>query len=216
MSGCGAAARGTRSSRGTRLARGDAPAVGRRPRRRRRPCRGDAPASARRSRCPRSSAARASPAASLPGWTRACRVRLEHGAEIGRGCDGCPHLGLVETHDAVLAAGRGILRPLVEPLELVRLGRHREGCRRAPTRRRSRMSAMSAPIASRFAMPRRSSRSISSGQRLRPLSRPWVRLASQNPPLRPDAAQPTVRASTRTMRASGSRRCASSAVHSPV
>ena len=90
---------------------------------------------------------------------------------------------------------------------------------RAPTRSHSASiphSAMSAPIASRFAMPRRSSSSISSGQRLRPLSRPWVRLASQNPPLRPDAAQPTVRASTRTMRASGSRRRASSAVHSPV
>ena len=64
-------------------------------------------------------------------------------------------------------------------------------------------------------MPSRSSVSISSGQRLRPLSRPWVRLASQKPPLRPDAAHPTVRASTTTMRASGSRRRASSAVHKP-
>ena len=52
---------------------------------------------------------------------------LEHRAEIGRRGDGCLHLGLVQTHDAVLAAGRGILRPLVEPLELVRLGRHGEG-----------------------------------------------------------------------------------------
>ena len=65
-------------------------------------------------------------------------------------------------------------------------------------------------------MPEPVERRISSGQRDRPFSRPCVRLASQNPPLRPDAAQPTVCASTSTTRASGSRRLASSAVHSPV
>ena len=64
-------------------------------------------------------------------------------------------------------------------------------------------------------MPSRSSVVISSGQRDMPFSRPWVRLASQNPPLRPDAAQPTVCASTSTTRAPGSRRFASSAVHRP-
>ena len=36
------------------------------------------------------------------------------------------------------------------------------------------------------------------GQRLRPLAAPWVRLASQNPPLRPDAAQPICWPSSRT------------------
>ncbi len=41
---------------------------------------------------PRSSAARASPTASLPGCTSAFAVRLEHRAEIGGRGDGCLHL----------------------------------------------------------------------------------------------------------------------------
>ena len=45
---------------------------------------------------------------------------------------------------------------------------------------------------------------------------PWVRLAEQKPPLRPDAAQPTVRASSSTTSRDGSRSLASSAVHRPV
>ena len=63
----------------------------------------------------------------LAGVDEGVRVRLEHGAEIRRRCDRRPHLGLVEAHDALFAPSGGILRPLVEPLELVRLGRHREG-----------------------------------------------------------------------------------------
>ena len=55
------------------------------------------------------------------------RVRLEHGPEIGRRRDRCPHLSLVEAYDSLFAPSGGILRPLVEPLELVRLGRDREG-----------------------------------------------------------------------------------------
>jgi len=42
------------------------------------------------------------------------------------------------------------------------------------------------------------------------------KLGEQNPPLRPEAAQPTVFASTRTTSSSGYRSRASSAVHSPV
>ncbi len=45
---------------------------------------------------------------------------------------------------------------------------------------------------------------------------PCVRLAEQKPPLRPEAAQPTVCASTRTTSRSGYRSRASSAVHRPV
>lgn len=44
---------------------------------------------------------------------------------------------------------------------------------------------------------------------------PWVRLAEQNPPLRPEAAQPAVPASSSATSADGSRCRASSAVHSP-
>ena len=51
-------------------------------------------------------------------------------------------------------------------------------------------------IASRFSRPRRSRVAISSGNRSRPLRRPWVRLAEQKPPLRPDAAHPAVRPSS--------------------
>ena len=65
-------------------------------------------------------------------------------------------------------------------------------------------------------MPSRSSVGISSGQRDIPFSRPCVRLASQNPPLRPDAAQPIVFASTSTTRAPGLRFFASTAAHRPV
>ena len=45
---------------------------------------------------------------------------------------------------------------------------------------------------------------------------PCVRLAEQKPPLRPDAAQPTLRASSSTTSRDGSRSFASSAVHRPV
>ena len=49
---------------------------------------------------------------------------------------------------------------------------------------------------SRFSRPSRSRVASSSGNRSRPLRSPWVRLAAQNPPLRPDAAQPMVRPSS--------------------
>ena len=45
--------------------------------------------------------------------------------------------------------------------------------------------AMVASMASRFSAPSRSRVSISSGNRSIPLASPWVRLAAQNPPLRP-------------------------------
>ena len=51
-------------------------------------------------------------------------------------------------------------------------------------------SRTSASKPARLSWPRRASTSYSSGQRLRPLSSPWVSEASQKPPLRPDAAQP--------------------------
>ncbi len=56
----------------------------------------------------------------------------------------------------------------------------------------------------------------SSGQRRSPFASPWVRLASTKPPLRPDAAQPIVFASSRVTRRPGSRSFARIAVHSPV
>lgn len=66
------------------------------------------------------------------------------------------------------------------------------------------------------ALPSSSSFLISSGQRSSPLGRPWVREAAQNPPLRPEAAQPVSCPSISTTSRSGSRSLASSAVHSPL
>ncbi len=60
------------------------------------------------------------------------RVGLEDRAEVGGRGDGGLHLGAVQPDDALFAAGGGILRPLVEPLELVRLGRHRERAHALP------------------------------------------------------------------------------------
>ena len=65
-------------------------------------------------------------------------------------------------------------------------------------------------------MPSRSSSASSAGKRARPLASPWVRLAAQKPPLRPDAAHPMARPSSSTTSAAGSRSLASRAVHSPV
>ncbi|CAM5660941.1 hypothetical protein SALBM217S_08463 [Streptomyces griseoloalbus] len=71
-------------------------------------------------------------------------------------------------------------------------------------------------MASRLRAPSRSRVWISPGQRASPLARPWVREAAQNPPLRPEAAQPTSRPSTSTTSRDGSRSLAISAVHSPL
>ena len=80
------------------------------------------------------------------------------------------------------------------------------------SRPRSRTSA-SKPA--RLSWPSRARTSYSSGQRERPLSSPWVSEASQKPPLRPDAAQPIVCASSSTTRRPGSRRLAWTAVQRP-
>jgi hypothetical protein len=97
----------------------------------------------------------------------------------------------------------------------VGLHRHGEHSRRSNWQSRP-SSVTSAANPSRLARPRRSSSSNSSGQRFRPLAAPWVRLASQNPPLRPDAAQPICWPSSRTTRAAGLRRLARTAVQSPA
>ena len=76
--------------------------------------------------------------------------------------------------------------------------------------------AIVSSMPSRFSRPSRSRVSNSSANRSRPLASPWVRLVAQKPPLRPDAAQPTVAASTSTTSRSGSASLAWSAVHSPV
>ena len=159
-------------------------------RRRRRRRRAVAPASARRSRRPRSSAARASPAASLPGWTSAVACFSHTAPRIGRAMRRMP--APRPRSDARRRRRRGPRHPS-PTRRATRAGAARSRRASAPTRSQSASmpyAAMSSPMASRFAMPSRSSSSISSGQRLRPLSRPWVRLASQKPPLRPEAAQP--------------------------
>ncbi len=74
---------------------------------------------------------------------------------------------------------------------------------------------MVSSMASRLAAPRRSSWPSSEGQRSRPLPKPWVRLAAQNPPLRPEAAHPTSLPSTSTTSSAGSRSLAMRAVHRP-
>ena len=68
---------------------------------------------------------------------------------------------------------------------------------------------------SRFSRPIVVMTSSSSGHRESPLPKPWVRLASQKPPLRPLAACPHVAASNRSTSRSASRCLASSAVQSP-
>ena len=73
-----------------------------------------------------------------------------------------------------------------------------------------------ASIASRFSAPRRCSVANSAGNRSRPLAAPWVRLASQNPPLRPLAAQPTRLPSITSTDRPGLASLASRAAHSPV
>jgi len=70
-------------------------------------------------------------------------------------------------------------------------------------------------ISVRFCRPSRSRVSISSGKRCSPLSLPWVSEAAQNPPLRPEAAQPMRCASSSATSRPGSRSLASTAVHSP-
>ena len=171
------------------------------------PCRGVAPASARRSR-------RRAPPPRARARRRACRgarapscACLEHRAQVGRARRRTPAPPSASSRtDALLTRGRGIR---------AHSSSHSSWCgsvatASAPVRSHSASmpyAAMSAPIASRFSRPSRSSWSISSGQRLSPFSRPCVRLASQNPPLRPDAAHPTVlRLDAATTRASGSRR----------
>jgi hypothetical protein len=72
-----------------------------------------------------------------------------------------------------------------------------------------------ASISPRFRRPRRSSTPDSPGNRARPLATPWVRLAAQNPPLRPVAAEATRPASSSTTSRPGSRSLASKAVQSP-
>ena len=144
--------------------------------------------------------ARARPRA-WPGARMPQCVLLPHGGEIGGRGDGCLRLGLVEIARRRRSA-RGI-GPLVEPLDLVGLGRRRRAGRCARSRSRCR-SAPRTPRSRRGSRARaRSSDRISSGQRRRPFSRPCVRLASQKPPLRPDAAQPTRCASTTTTFAAG-------------
>ncbi len=76
--------------------------------------------------------------------------------------------------------------------------------------------ATASSMPSRFSRPSLSSVASSAGNRSRPLRSPWVRLAEQNPPLRPDAAQPTSRDSSSTTSRPGSRSLASSAVQRPV
>ncbi len=77
-------------------------------------------------------------------------------------------------------------------------------------------AATAASIASRLRSPSSSSFASSPGQREMPLLRPWVREAAQNPPLRPEAAQPTSCPSISTTSRPGSRSLARSAVHSPL
>ena len=165
---------------------------------------------------PRSSAARARPAASLPGCTRAVAC-VSHTAprKVGEATEACD---LARGPDARRPPRRGPRHP--SPIRRATRAdaarSPRRGCRRAPSRRRSPTRRCRRPCASRFCHAEPVERVDLVGPAASPLSRPWVRLASQNPPLRPDAAHPTVRASTMTTRASGSRRLASSAVHRPV
>ncbi len=77
-------------------------------------------------------------------------------------------------------------------------------------------SRVNATSPSRLSIPSRSSRSSSSGKWRIPLARPWVRLASQNPPFRPLAPKATVSASRTATRSVGSVSVSATAVHSPV
>ena len=71
-------------------------------------------------------------------------------------------------------------------------------------------------IASRLAAPKRCNSGISPGHRASPLPTPWVRLAAQNPPLRPVAAQPSRAPSSTTTWRPGCSSRASNAAHKPV
>ena len=77
-----------------------------------------------------------------------------------------------------------------QPVDLVRLGGHGELAACARSRSRCRSDRRRPRSRRGCRRPSAASWSYSSGQRSRPLASPWVRLAAQNPPLRPDAAHP--------------------------
>ena len=108
----------------------------------------------------------------------------------------------------------GLLGRLAQPLHLVGLGGHDS----SPVRSKSQSidhRPRSASMASRFSRPSRSQGVDLVGEALDAVASPWVRLAAQNPPLRPDAAQPHRSASSSTTSTAGSADLASSAVHRP-
>ena len=119
-------------------------------------------------------------------------VAVQHPAEVRRRVDLRPDLRRRPATPAVpptCAASAGQLAQLVD---LPGRGRDGElaGALEGAVDAVARRPPSSMP--SRFSRPSRSRVASSSGNRSRPLRSPWVRLAEQNPPLRPDAAQPTV------------------------
>ena len=138
-------------------------------------------------RCRTPSAGRRRAAPRPAGRARRSPRRVVDRGQEGRRVDPLAQLVAVEPR-RVEPVRPHLVVLLAERVDLVRLRGHRE-------RPRLDEVAVDAVLGRRCARCRRGSRgpcamssSSSSGQRARPLPKPWVRLASQNPPLRPLAA----------------------------
>ena len=130
-------------------------------------------------------ATRASSAANSSGMHERGRALVPPTRQVGRGVDLGAHARLRRGRRPARCSGPRATRAGAARSR-------RSGCRCARSRRPSR-SGRRCPRWRRGWRGRggRAARS-SSGQRRSPFASPWVRLASTNPPLRPDAAQPIV------------------------
>ena len=156
-------------------------------------------------------------AAQSPGQLRRVHhghpVGVEHPTQVRRRVHLGAHLVRVEQpHPVAVPAGQVGVGG--QPVELVRLDGDGQLAGALEVAVDVELATVAA-MASRFSRPRRSSSPTSSGNRSTPLASPWVSEAAQNPPLRPDAAQPQMPASTSSTSRSGSACFANSAAHSP-
>ena len=142
------------------------------------------PATCSCSRTPSSTRRARSPQPGGPGSTSARAGPLPDAAQVGGRVDLRAHRVPVEPV-AVVAVLPHHRRELAQLLDLVLAAGAPGSTRSAPSRSRCRAARSPARCPSRFSRPSRSSWSISSGKRLRPLGRPWVSDASVKPPLRP-------------------------------
>ena len=141
---------------------------------------------------PRSWATRAMPRHSLAGSSRTSRP----GGRYRPACQSGEWTSAWAASRRGTRAARRARRPRRPRRGTPRPGTAWSASARVPVSSRSQSipcSRVNAIRPARFSMPSRSRRSSSSGKWRMPLASPWVRLASQNPPLRPLAPNETSR-----------------------